>query len=91
MADAIVKFKIKDLGVTDTQFKGMVFGRQLEYIRKIQVFKETAKSTHLNQKRQTYTKAIREFVKLNDVTEYYCRFFSGKDYFDDSFEFFYKN
>lgn len=66
------------------------FGRQLDYLRAIEAFKASAKSTHLSQKCRSYKAAIKEFVKLNGVTEYYAKFQAGKDVYDDSFEFFYK-
>lgn len=86
----ITKFKIKSLGITDIQFVGFAFGRQIEYYRKIEDWKKDANSTHLSQKRQSWKKAISEFVKLNGVKEYFCSFHAGLEYFDDTFEFFWK-
>ena len=85
----IVKFKIKGLP-KDSDYIKLSFGRQIEYRRKIQEFQDAAKSTHLSQKRQTYSKAIKEFLALNDVTEYYTTFHASKDCFDDSFEVWYR-
>lgn len=85
----ITKFKIVGLP-KDTEFAKMPWGRQIEWLRKIQEFKDSAKSVHLSQKRQSYTKAIREFVKLNEVKEYYCSFHAGRDYYDDTFQIWYR-
>lgn len=89
MSAPTVKFKISGMP-KDTEYNKLSFGRKIEYREQIKQFKETAKSTHLSQKRQSYSKAIREFVKLNNVTEYYCSFYCDPNYYDDSFEFFYK-
>jgi hypothetical protein len=71
-------------------------GRQCEYWRVIAEFKASAKMTYLSQKRQSYQRAIRDFVKLNNVTEYYCCFVPGdrngtRNGGDDSFEVWYKS
>lgn len=87
MTQKTTKFKLPSLKLTETQFKAMSFGRQIEYIRKIEEWKKSANSTHLSQKRTTYTKAIREFCRFNDVAEYYCSFHNEPTYRDDSFEF----
>ena len=89
MTQKITKFKLPSLKLTETQFKGMPFGRQIEYIRKIEEWKKSAKSTHLSQKRTSYLKAIRDFCRLNDVAEYFCEFHNEPTYWDDSFEFWY--
>ena len=86
----IVKFKIPSLGITDTQLAGLPFGRQIEYRKKIEAWKFDAIMGYVSQKRTSYTKAIREFVKLYNVKEYYCSFHASDDYFDDSFEFYWK-
>lgn len=86
----IRKFKIKGLP-TEKELQEMPFGQQIEPLRAIAKFKESAKSTHLSQKRQSYTKAIREFLSLHpEVTEYFCAFHASKGRYDDSFEFWYR-
>lgn len=91
MDKAIVKFKMPSLGIKDKALAALPFGRQIEYLKKIQEWLKDAKSIHISQKRVSYTKAIKEAIDLYDVKEYYCKFYSGEFYFDDSFEFFYKN
>lgn len=86
----VVLFKINSLGITPSQLKAMPFGRRIEYYSKIKEWQKTAKLNHISQKRTKYKKAINEFIKLNDVKEYYCAFSAGDDYFDDSFEFYWK-
>lgn len=83
------KFKITGMPL-EREYNAMPFGRQLEHHQKIKDFKATAKVTHLSQKRQTYQKAIKEMVALNDVKEYYCEFYNEPQCKDDSFEFWYK-
>lgn len=86
------KFKIKGMP-KDTDFNGMIFGRQIEWFKKIEQFKNESKSSHISQKRQSYSTAIRDFIKLNNVTEYYCCFFpktKNAQGWDDSFQIWYK-
>jgi hypothetical protein len=83
-----IKFKIA--GMNEREFNAMPFGRQIEYRHKIKDFKESCKSVHLSQKRQTYQKSIREAVALYGVKEYYCDFYNEPHCKDDSFEFWYK-
>jgi len=89
MSEPTRKFKIKALP-TEQEFKAMPFGRQIEVIKGFQTFKEGSKSLHLSQKRQSYQKAIREAVRLYNVTEYYCQFYAEPDCYDDSFQFWYR-
>lgn len=84
----ITLFKLK--GVPNN-FTSLPFGRRMEYHRTIETFKQSAKRSHVSQKRVPYRKAIKEFIKLNDVDEYYCSFHSELEYFDDTFEFFYRS
>jgi len=74
----------------DIAYNGMPFGRQLEWRHVIESFKKRSRSTHLSQKkRKSFKKAINEFVKLNQVKEWYCVVNHGMPYHDDSFEFWY--
>jgi len=85
----IIKFKIRSMPDCKT-YNALPFGRQIEFNEALKTFKENARCMHLSQKRQTYTKAIRDAIALYDVDEYYCRFYADKKrFFDDSFEFYY--
>lgn len=73
------------------EYADLPFGRQLDFAKQIEEWKKTANSIHLSQKRQSYKKAIREFKELYDPTEYFTKFHADKDnYWDDSFQVFYK-
>ncbi len=87
--DLIRKFKIKGM-ISDKDFENLPFGRQIEYFKQFASFKSGAKSAWISQKRTTNKKAISEFLKLHDATEYYCTFHDGDFVRDDSFEIFYK-
>lgn len=82
------KFKIKGFPKV-AEFNAMPFGRQIEWHKKIQEFKAKAKDTHISQKRITNAKAIREFIDLYNVDEYYCEFHDSPDYRDDTFQVWY--
>ena len=84
-------FKIASLGIKDKAFNGMPFGRQIEYLRGIQLFKATAKSTYFSQKGTTFSAGLKKFLKLYDVKEYYCVNRNGPNWKDDSTEIWYTN
>jgi len=85
----MIKFKIKSLGITHKEFNSLVFGRQIEYYPKFAEFKAKAKTTHVSQKRTTHAKAVKDFIKLYDVDEYWYSYQDGEFIRDDSFEVFY--
>jgi hypothetical protein len=83
------KYKIKGV-FPEKQFNALPFGRQIDTLRVFENFKMDSMCIWLSQKRQTYTKAIREAVALLGVTEYYTCFHAEPHYYDDSFQFWYK-
>ena len=85
---SILKFRIRGLP-TDKEYVALSFGRQIEFRRKMEEFRTNAQMIHISQKRQTYTKAIKEAIDLYDVDQYFCRFYCNDNYKDDTFEFFY--
>ena len=84
----IIKFKIKGLP-KNKEYVALPFGRRLEFDFAIGTFKAKARKVHLSQKRQTYSKAIREAIDLYNVDQYFCKFSCNDNVKDDSFEFFY--
>lgn len=75
----------------EKDFNGMPFGRQIEHFKKLQEFKETAKRGHLGQKRKSTAAALKEFIQLYNVVEYYFKDTETSCYRDDSLEIFYKS
>lgn len=85
----LTKFKINDLGVTDKQYADLPFARQLDFHKKIKTFKEGAKTTHVSQKRKTFSKAWKEFIDLYRPAEWFTVVRDDHNYRDDSFEVWY--
>lgn len=81
--------KLKINGVPK-DYPSLPFGRQLEYRHVIADFKATAKSTHVSQKRQSSTKALRDAIKLYEMAEYFCQFHDDQLKRDDGYEIWYK-
>lgn len=90
MASPKIKFKINGV-IKDKDYNNLSFGRQLEYRRKIDEFKATAKRTHISQKRISHAKAWKEFIEQYQPTEYYTSYYDEQFCRDDSFEVFYKD
>lgn len=84
------KFKINGLGITDKQYDALPFGRQIEYAKKIEAFKASAKSVHISQKRKSHAAAWKEFKELYNPTEWFTTYLDGPTARDDSFEVWYK-
>jgi hypothetical protein len=85
----VVKIKITGLP-KEKEYAALPFGRRIEYARKIEEFKATAKTGWISQKRQTSAKAFRDFVNLNDVTQYYAEYVDDGFVRDDSYQIWYK-
>ena len=82
-------FVIPTLGIKQADFDCLPFGRQIEYMRKIESFKASAKNTHISQKRQSFTKALKDFRTHYRPKSYYCRVRTGTNWHDDSVEIWY--
>jgi len=81
--------KIKINGIPK-DYESMSFGRQIEYRRIIENFKSESKKVWISQKRICSAKALKEAIKLYQVKQYYCVINDSENYWDDSFEFWYK-
>lgn len=84
------KFKINGLGITDTAYNNLPFGRRLEYAKKIQEFKLNAKSVHISQKRRSHAAVWKEFKELYQPTEWYVQYEDSPNIRDDSFQVWYR-
>jgi hypothetical protein len=84
------KFKINSINLSDSQWKALPFGRQLEYRKQIQEFKDSSKQGYISQKRTTNKKALKAFINLHGVTEYWCQYYDDTERRDDVFVIWYK-
>lgn len=86
-------YSIPSLGIpTDKELNAMPFGRQIEYIRRIQAWQEGKKKAYVSQKRQSFAKAIKEFKDLYQPSEWYTRTKpknKSPNYYDDGIEIYY--
>ena len=71
-------------------FNSLSFGRQIEYRHIIADFQKTAQRGSVDQKRRKHSAALKEFIRLNEVTEYYFITHDSPTYRDDGFEIWYK-
>jgi hypothetical protein len=86
-------YVIKNIASVPSDLFSMPFGRQIEYHKVLHGFinNPETKKTYLSQKRQSYKKAIKEFVKLYEPKSYYIpKFNSSSNCFDDSFVVYYQ-
>lgn len=85
------KIKVKINGFPkESEYNKMPFGRQIEFQQKIKEFKSSAKIGHLATKRKSVASALKEFIDLYNVTEYYFIDTTTPDYKDDSIQIYYK-
>ena len=54
-------FFVLPISIKASDFNNLPFGRQIEYFRQIEAFKQTAKSVHICQKRRSTAAALKEF------------------------------
>ncbi len=84
------RFKIKNFPVTEKQLAGLPFGRQIEHIRNLHVFKENAKRGWLSTKHKSVPVALKEFIDLYGAKEYYFVDKQSDTWHDDSIEIWFK-
>lgn len=83
-------FRLPSIGIQEKHFNVLPFGQQVNYLREIQKWKETAKTIHVSQKHRSTFKAIREFKELYQPKEYFYIDRETHNYRDDSIELYYK-
>lgn len=87
----MLRFKIKNIKVTEKIYNQLFFGRQIKYHQVFKDFKLKANEGYLNTKHKPVNKALKEFINLYKVKEYYFIDNNTKDYWDDSIQIWYKN
>ena len=77
---------IKNVPNVPDNYPNMIFGQQLNYRRALTDYINGAEKIFLSQKRQSYKKAIKDFVSLHKPKNYYIPgFYSDDSQYDDSF------
>ena len=84
-----VHIKLKISGIP-AHYADLPFGRQMEYYKVIQSFKDCAKVAHISIKRKSFNKAFKEFLDLYRPSEYYLSYYDEALRKDDSIEIYYK-
>lgn len=83
----IVKIK----GV-DKEFYKAPFGRQLDDLKKVKAFIETAKSYYVGAKGKGTLAAVKQWIKATNPSEYYAKWRKdSSNYKDDSVQVYYRN
>jgi len=82
-------FVLPNIAIKCKDFNNLPFGRQIEYFRQIEAFKQTAKKVHICQKRRSTGAALKEFKELYQPKFFFCKNTEGPNYKDDSIEVFY--
>jgi hypothetical protein len=78
-------------GLDSNEFYKAPWGRQLSDLKKIEEFKKTAKVGYAGAKHKTSIKAVREWIKLYEPTEFYAKWKKDSPYYkDDSVKIWYK-
>lgn len=88
-SSTVYRFRIVGLGVSEKEFAAMPFGCRIEYFKRFEEFKASAKWTWVSQKRKTSAKAIKEFLDLHKPLSYFCSFQDSGEVRDDTFKIFY--
>ena len=83
-------FKINGLP-KDSVFNNLIFGRQIDGLRAIELWKSGAQSIYVSIKRVQNSKSeIKKCVKMSGAKEFYCKYYDDSEWRDDSVELFYK-
>ena len=87
-SDKIFLIKVQGL---PKDFAKLPFGRQIEFNTTLKTFKETSKSAHVGAKHSSTLKAVKEWIKMMGVTEYYAVWQKDSSYYkNDSVQVYYK-
>ena len=74
----------------DNEFPTKPFGRQLDEQKKLKEFLEKAKKAYVGAKGKPTLKAVKDYIKANNLKQFYAKWESDSDmYKDDSVELFY--
>lgn len=84
-------FNLPSIGIKEKHFNILPWGRQVEYLQKIETWKQYSKKIHISQKSRSTAKAIKEFKDLYRPTEYFFVDRETANYRDDSIEIWYRN
>lgn len=79
----IKKFKLNNV---PDNMEHLPFGRQIEFLKIIEEFKNNARSTFIDMKRRSAKAAIAEFKKLYQPKQFFCSYHDSQNYRDDSFQ-----
>ncbi len=84
-------YAVKVDSLSSNDFLSQPFGRQLDDMKKLRAWKETASKAHAGAKGKSTMPAVRRWVRENKPAEFYARWKSdGPMWKDDSVEIYYK-
>lgn len=85
-----IKYRIKGVNpIGVNEWGTLPFSDKIELNKQFKAFQARSLTQYVSQKRQSNAKAMREFIDLYDVDEYFCMYYDDKDRRDDSFEVWY--
>ena len=70
-------------GFVSPLYANVSFGKKLELMEQVKGWKVGASVAYLDTKRQSYKTALRKFIKLNEVGEYYIQCPDQTPYYHD--------
>ena len=80
-----------NLNGIENDFPSKPFGQQIDAMKKVKEFKETAKKTRVDAKGKATMSAVKEWVKENKPSEFFASWEKdSSSYKDDSVEIFFK-
>jgi len=82
---------VKIKGV-DKEFYKAPFGRQIEDLKKVKAFIETAKTAYVDAKHKGTLAAVKQWIKAKNPSEYYAKWRKdSSSYKDDSVQVYYRD
>jgi len=75
----------------EKDFFNKSFGQQLDTLKKVKEFCGNAKSSYVGAKRRPVMACVKEWIKLNKPTKFYCSWKTETEFYkDDSVQIFYE-
>ena len=88
--DTLKKTVICNIQGIDNNYMSKPFGGQIDTIKSIREFKETAKKTYFSIKRKALLPQLKDFTKQLAITDIFCEYYDNGYTKDDCVEVYYK-
>lgn len=78
-----MNYAVNIMSLDDNAFYVQSFGRQLDDLKKVKIFKETAKKGYVASKHKATMSSVKQWVKDNHPSEFYAQWKPDSQFYKD--------